>query len=290
MFKTQVEPRAASEWFHCRVLNILWRHFYYNDYTWKIIRGIGFIFRSEIVKTKRAHESRNFHGLFESILSSTIALNQSARENSDSYCENVNWRLGLSQMCKHLNSVHHLKSSGNEVRFVNPISYLPVSFSDLDSWFPLSYFAFSACQAGWVEYGSSCYFIDNKLTKKWSVARDICLNLEGDLPIIKSVGENEFIFELAKKQDNVAGLYIFGLWIGLKRKNGGEFYWVDDTPLGQRYQAWVPGEPNKPDIEHCGHMYVQGANQQKWNDIRCDLDSSKDYNNMGMIVLCQKKL
>ena len=29
MLKTQVEPRAAgeSEWFHCQVLNILWRHF-----------------------------------------------------------------------------------------------------------------------------------------------------------------------------------------------------------------------------------------------------------------------
>ena len=28
MFKTQVEPRAASEWFHCKVLNISWPYFY----------------------------------------------------------------------------------------------------------------------------------------------------------------------------------------------------------------------------------------------------------------------
>ena len=27
MFKTQVEPRAAGEWFHCQVLNILWPYF-----------------------------------------------------------------------------------------------------------------------------------------------------------------------------------------------------------------------------------------------------------------------
>ena len=27
MFKIQVESRAAGEWFHCKVLNILWRHF-----------------------------------------------------------------------------------------------------------------------------------------------------------------------------------------------------------------------------------------------------------------------
>ena len=27
MFKTQVEPRTAGEWFLCQVLDILWRHF-----------------------------------------------------------------------------------------------------------------------------------------------------------------------------------------------------------------------------------------------------------------------
>ena len=27
MFKTQMEPQATGEWFHCQVLDILWRHF-----------------------------------------------------------------------------------------------------------------------------------------------------------------------------------------------------------------------------------------------------------------------
>ena len=27
MFKPQVETRATGEWFHCHILNILWRHF-----------------------------------------------------------------------------------------------------------------------------------------------------------------------------------------------------------------------------------------------------------------------
>ena len=27
MFKTQVESRAAGEWFHCQVLDVLWRPF-----------------------------------------------------------------------------------------------------------------------------------------------------------------------------------------------------------------------------------------------------------------------
>ena len=32
MFKTQVEPRATDEWFHCQVLNILWHHFIVYNY------------------------------------------------------------------------------------------------------------------------------------------------------------------------------------------------------------------------------------------------------------------
>jgi hypothetical protein len=28
MFKTQVEPRGAGEWFHRKVLDILWRYLY----------------------------------------------------------------------------------------------------------------------------------------------------------------------------------------------------------------------------------------------------------------------
>ena len=32
MFKTQVEPRTAGEWLHCKVLNVFWRRFvFYNN-------------------------------------------------------------------------------------------------------------------------------------------------------------------------------------------------------------------------------------------------------------------
>ena len=41
MFKTQVEPRAAGEWFHCKVLNNLQCHFYGlpECRPWKIVLG-----------------------------------------------------------------------------------------------------------------------------------------------------------------------------------------------------------------------------------------------------------
>ena len=38
MFKAHVEPRAAGEWFHCKVLSISSRHFYGLWYgPWKIV-------------------------------------------------------------------------------------------------------------------------------------------------------------------------------------------------------------------------------------------------------------
>ena len=60
MFKTQVEPRATGEWFHCKVLNILWHHFYglQECRPWKIIvvdlfLTITFIFFYQKPKTKQ---------------------------------------------------------------------------------------------------------------------------------------------------------------------------------------------------------------------------------------------
>ena len=44
MFKTQVEPLAVGEWFHCKVLNILMRHFYrlLECRPWKIVVDLFF--------------------------------------------------------------------------------------------------------------------------------------------------------------------------------------------------------------------------------------------------------
>ena len=44
MFKTQVEPRAAGEWFDSQVLDILWRHFMaYKSIDHKILLSICFL-------------------------------------------------------------------------------------------------------------------------------------------------------------------------------------------------------------------------------------------------------
>ena len=70
MFKTQVEPRAAGEWFHCKVLNILWRHFYglYECRPWKIVVDllftITFIFYEKVEQPAVRDMLRHFHGVY----------------------------------------------------------------------------------------------------------------------------------------------------------------------------------------------------------------------------------
>ena len=60
--------------------------FFYNNRK-QNISEFCFIFRCEIVKTKRARDALQIVSFSWSILSSTIALNQSARENPNSYCK-----------------------------------------------------------------------------------------------------------------------------------------------------------------------------------------------------------
>ena len=132
-----------------------------------------------------------------------------------------------------------------------------------------SYLAFSCplgCPAGWSAHGNSCYHILDSPTQKMSDARLKCQNMGGDLVIIRSAQENDFIFELVEKLNKV-----FGVWLGLQRKADSKFYWIDDTPVEGNYQNWNLGEPNdNGGIEDCGHMYGKGSSAGKWNDSPCD--------------------
>ena len=94
----------------------------------------------------------------------------------------------------------------------------------------LLYFFFvegSSCPAGWVNNGSSCYYVKDTPTLKQSDARQHCQNLGGDLAIIKSENQNDFIFSLIQSQNTFTK---WGAWIGIQRKADGKFYWIDNTP------------------------------------------------------------
>ena len=108
-----------------------------------------------------------------------------------------------------------------------------------------------------------------------------CQNLGGDLAIIRSQDENNFVRDLINQQT----VQDRGAWLGLYRKTDNMFYWIDDTPLAEQYSAWASGEPNSND-EKCGHIYKQSDKLGKWNDIGCNLDGAYKYS--APVVLCQK--
>ena len=68
MFKAHVEPRAAGEWFHCKVLSISSRHFYGLWYgTWKIVVDLLFSITIFFLRKQPALRDmlRHFYGLFK---------------------------------------------------------------------------------------------------------------------------------------------------------------------------------------------------------------------------------
>ena len=68
MFKAHVEPRAAGEWFHCKVLSISSRHFYGLWYgPWKIVVDLLFSITIFFLRKQPALRDmlRHFYGLFK---------------------------------------------------------------------------------------------------------------------------------------------------------------------------------------------------------------------------------
>jgi len=114
----------------------------------------------------------------------------------------------------------------------------------------------------------------------------MCQCLGGDLAIIRSKDENNFILELLKNQKTVQ---IESAWLGLYRKtlDGDPFHWIDGTPLAGHYSAWADNEPNNPN-EKCVQIYAASYKPGEWNDKQCSLPVSEQSG--APVVLCQKRL
>jgi len=110
--------------------------------------------------------------------------------------------------------------------------------------------------------------------------------LGGDLAIIRSADENNFIFDLLKKQKTFTSM---GAWLGFVRKADNKFYWIDDTPLARGYHVWGRAEPNNVNgNEECGNMFgTYSGGPGKWNDQPCDMDPA--HLKLAPVILCQKE-
>ncbi|XP_066508690.1 CD209 antigen-like protein E [Hoplias malabaricus] len=109
----------------------------------------------------------------------------------------------------------------------------------------------------WLTHGSSFYYRLER-TKNWNESRQECQKKGGDLLIINSKEEQEFINNQS-----------INAWIGLTDKEKeGEWKWVDGSALTTGY--WRSGEPNNANgVEHCAVFLVFPPALNSWNDINC---------------------
>lgn len=109
-------------------------------------------------------------------------------------------------------------------------------------------------------YGTSVYLLCSEATD-WTSARKFCQKYGGDLVIIETKAENDYL----------ASLKLGSFWIGLTdTETEGTFKWVNGTPLATT-EYWAEGEPNNTgDNENCAGVRQLDDNTTAWNDYTCD--------------------
>ena len=130
----------------------------------------------------------------------------------------------------------------------------------------------------------SCYYVDDKPTPRWNDARAVCQSLGGDLVVINSGEENDFVYKLVIEQKTVTQ---GKAWIRLKKNPvNSKWYWVDRTPLEGQYENWSPGEPNNDGgNENCGRLNEKPG---YWYDVPCTLTGG--WVPRSPTILCEKHL
>ncbi|XP_072526160.1 uncharacterized protein [Salminus brasiliensis] len=115
---------------------------------------------------------------------------------------------------------------------------------------------------GWRYFNSSLYYITSE-KHIWFKSQQHCKDRGGDLVIINSREEQEFITAILKGTE---------AWIGLTDKEKeGDWRWVDGSALTTGF--WWPGEPNdyknKEDCAVTGFKHASKTNASTWADYDC---------------------
>ncbi|XP_051921725.1 CD209 antigen-like [Hippocampus zosterae] len=113
------------------------------------------------------------------------------------------------------------------------------------------------CPTKWVKFKEKCYYISEKgETKSWRSSRRDCQDRGGDLVIVTS-----------KEEENFISVYYDRVWIGLSDlEHEGKWKWVNGNKLDFE-GFWQKGEPNDDiSAEDCvEHSHSGGG----WNDMPC---------------------
>eukprot|EP00063_Salmo_salar_P083259 XP_014058094.1 PREDICTED: CD209 antigen-like protein C isoform X2 [Salmo salar] len=112
----------------------------------------------------------------------------------------------------------------------------------------------NSCPDGWRKFDCSCYFLSIE-SKTWEESRQDCLNRGGNLVIIQSREEQDYI-----------KTFMVMSWIGLTDEDSeGNWTWVDNTQLTTE-EYWNFDEPNGGREENCGMIWW---NYDAWKDASC---------------------
>ena len=127
-------------------------------------------------------------------------------------------------------------------------------------------------------YGNSLYTVVDAVELSWNSARQEAIALGGDLVVIESDNENNFLFDyyrsaLDADTGEINPTNIGGLYIGLSdEEEEGTWVWVNGVSLDDdAYTNWTIGNPsNSNNGEDYGELLIKDApaeyNESKWND------------------------
>uniref|UniRef100_A0A3Q4HE94 C-type lectin domain-containing protein n=1 Tax=Neolamprologus brichardi TaxID=32507 RepID=A0A3Q4HE94_NEOBR len=111
----------------------------------------------------------------------------------------------------------------------------------------------NTCPIGWSKFNHNCYYL-SEISDSWNAARMDCRARGGDLVVIDSPEEQNFLSTITTD-----------VWIGLNDKEQeGTWKWVDGTPLTLMY--WATTQPDDGGEEDCAYINEWG---RFWNDYFC---------------------
>uniref|UniRef100_W5LHE4 C-type lectin domain family 9 member A-like n=1 Tax=Astyanax mexicanus TaxID=7994 RepID=W5LHE4_ASTMX len=119
------------------------------------------------------------------------------------------------------------------------------------------------CMMNWIQNGSSCYLFYNGYDwKSWENSRQYCVGMGGDLAIIDSREEQEFIMQNSPFYYDI----YHGYWIGLY-KNPEVWKWTTGTKLNDGF--WI--KPPHPSDYSCGMVKPSSNALNSWAPTYCGM-------------------
>uniref|UniRef100_A0A3B1K3T0 C-type lectin domain-containing protein n=1 Tax=Astyanax mexicanus TaxID=7994 RepID=A0A3B1K3T0_ASTMX len=128
------------------------------------------------------------------------------------------------------------------------------------------------CAVGWKYFSGKCYFFSDD-TNTWTASRDECLAAGGDLVIISSIEELDFL----KRSKPGPGPDHY--WVGLSDAvKEGDWRWLDGTKLNNTPRYWKGIEPDNwkgknneyTEGEDCSNMEISSSRFSLWDGL-CDV-------------------